>query len=141
VLICETDGGGYGLSGAVHDPSGWINTNDDEFISVMIQYRLGAFGFLSSADVAEYGQINVGLLDMRLALEWVQAHISQFGGDPLRVTIGGESAGAGAAILQAMAYGGREDHLFNNVSGILSYISQRSTNSDLIRSSHQAPTL
>ncbi|KAJ5982532.1 Carboxylesterase type B [Penicillium sp. IBT 35674x] len=91
-------GGGYGLSGAVHDPSGWINTNDDGFISVMIQYRLGAFGFLSSADVAEYGQVNVGLLDMRLALEWVQAHIAQFGGDPLRVTIGGESAGAGAAI-------------------------------------------
>lgn len=98
-LRCETDGGGYGLSGAVHDPSEWINTNDDGFISVMIQYRLGAFGFLSSADVAKYGQTNVGLLDMRLALEWVQAHISQFGGDPLRVTVGGESAGAGAAIL------------------------------------------
>ena len=71
----------------------------------------------------------------------MQAHISQFGGDPLRVTIGGELAGAGAAILQAMAYSGREDHLFNNVSGILSYISRRSTKSDLIRSSHQAPTL
>ncbi|KAJ5543708.1 hypothetical protein N7513_007216 [Penicillium frequentans] len=108
-------GGGYGLSGAVHDPSDWINTNDNGFISVMIQYRLGAFGFLSSADVAKYGQTNVGLLDMRLALEWVQEHISQFGGDPLRVTIGGESAGSGAAILQAMAYGGREDHLFNNI--------------------------
>ena len=72
MLRCGTDGGGYGLSGAVHDPSDWINTNDNGFISVMIQYRLGAFGFLSSADVAKYGQTNVGLLDMRLALEWVQ---------------------------------------------------------------------
>lgn len=40
-----------------------------------------------------------------------------------------------------MAYGGREDHLFNNVSLILSYISRRPTKSGLIRSSHQALTL
>lgn len=107
----------------------------------MIQYRLGAFGFLSSADVAKYGQTNVGLLDMRLALEWVQEHISQFGGDPLRVTIGGESAGAGAAMLQAMAYGGREDHLFNNVSCSLEPGFAAIYLLDWPRSSHRAHTL
>lgn len=82
----------------------------------MIQYRLGAFGFLSSEGVHKHGKTNAGLLDMRFALEWVQEHIGKFGGDSSRVTIAGESAGAGSVVLQSMAYGGREDHLFNNVS-------------------------
>lgn len=80
----------------------------------MIQYRLGAFGFLASEDVHKHGVLNAGLLDMRFALRWTQRHIAKFGGDPSRVTVGGESSGAGAAMLQAMAYGGREDNLFNN---------------------------
>ncbi|KAJ5657956.1 uncharacterized protein N7484_001605 [Penicillium longicatenatum] len=108
-------GGGYGLFGAIYDPSEWINTNDHGFIAVMIQYRLGAFGFLSSADVHKYGQANAGLLDMRFALQWVQEHIEAFGGNASRVTMGGESSGAGSVMLQAMGYGGREDHLFNNI--------------------------
>ncbi|CRL22538.1 Acetylcholinesterase, insect [Penicillium camemberti] len=108
-------GGGYGLFGAKYDPSEWINTNDNGFIAVMIQYRLGAFGFLSSEGVHKHGKTNAGLLDMRFALEWVQEHIGKFGGDSSRVTIAGESAGAGSVVLQSMAYGGREDHLFNNV--------------------------
>ena len=120
-LRLATDGGGYGLYGAIYDPSEWIHGNEDGFISVMIQYRLGAFGFLSSADVVKYGETNLGLLDMRLALEWVQKHISQFGGDPFRVTHGGNLSGAGAAMLQAMAHGGREDHLVNNVSRFLEH--------------------
>lgn len=82
----------------------------------MIQYRLGAFGFLSSEGVHKYGKTNVGLLDMRFALEWVQEHIGKFGGNSSHVTIAGESSGAGSVVLQSMAYGGREDHLFNNVS-------------------------
>ncbi len=93
-----------------------MNTNDNGFISVVIQYRLGAFGFLSSEDVKRHGKVNAGLLDQRFALRWVQAHIKKFGGDPKRVTIGGESAGAGAVMLQAMAYGGKQTpNLFDNV--------------------------
>lgn len=110
------DGGGYGLFGAVYDPSQLINTNDNGFITVVIQYRLGAFGFLSSEDVKKNGQVNAGLLDQRFALQWVQAHVRKFGGDPRRVTIAGESAGAGAVMLQAMAYGGNQGQtLFDNV--------------------------
>ena len=110
------DGGGYGLFGAVYDPSQLINTNDNGFIAVVIQYRLGAFGFLSSEDVKSKGRLNAGLLDQRFALQWVQAHIRRFGGDPHKVTIAGESAGAGAVLLQAMAYGGKQNPtLFNNV--------------------------
>ena len=104
------------MFGAIYDPSDWINTSGNGFIAVMIQYRLGAFGFLSSEDVHNHGAINAGLLDMRFALNWVRTHITHFGGDPKRVTIGGESSGAGGVMHQALAYGGREDNLFNNVS-------------------------
>jgi carboxylesterase type B len=91
-------------------------TNSNNFISVIIQYRLGAFGFLSSSDVKKHGVLNAGLLDMHFALEWVQANIGKFGGDPSRVTIAGESAGATAALYQAQAYGGKQkETLFQNV--------------------------
>ena len=110
------DGGGYGLFGAVYDPSQLMNTNNNGFISVVIQYRIGAFGFLSSEDVKKNGKVNAGLLDQHLALQWVHANIKKFGGDPKKVTIAGESAGAGSVMLQAMAYGGRQNvTLFKNV--------------------------
>ncbi|KAL3474064.1 carboxylesterase [Aspergillus californicus] len=108
-------GGGYGVFGATYDPSPMMNTNDNRFITVEIQYRLGAFGFLSSEEIQAHGRTNAGLLDQRFALEWVQRHISAFGGDPTRVTIGGESAGAGAATLHALADGGKDSLLFNNI--------------------------
>lgn len=92
-----------------------MNTNGNGFITVEIQYRLGAFGFLASPDVKANGQLNVGLLDQHFALKWVQTYISKFGGDPGSVTMGGESSGAASVMYQAMAYGGIESHLFNNV--------------------------
>ncbi|OCL09389.1 carboxylesterase family protein [Glonium stellatum] len=110
-------GGGYALfSAAPVDPRAMMNTNGNNFITVVIQYRLGAFGFLASDDVKNYGTLNAGLLDMNFALQWVHKYIQKFGGDPSRVTIGGESAGAGAVMYQAMAYGGKQSpSLFNNI--------------------------
>lgn len=94
-----------------------MKQNDNGFISVIIQYRLGAFGFLSSEDVKKGGALNAGLLDMNFALQWVQQYAKQFGGDPSRVTIAGESAGGAAVLYQSMAYGGKQkDDLFQNVS-------------------------
>ncbi|KAI5776232.1 Alpha/Beta hydrolase protein [Geopyxis carbonaria] len=54
-------------------------------LGVSLNYRLGGYGFLGT---------NAGLSDQRLALQWVQQNIAAFGGDPARVTIMGESAGA-----------------------------------------------
>ena len=93
-----------------------MKQNDNGFISVIIQYRLGAFGFLASEDVKKGGVLNAGLLDMNFALQWVQKYASKFGGDPNRVTIAGESAGAAAVLYQSMAYGGKQKAtLFQNV--------------------------
>ena len=63
-----------------------------DVVVVSINYRLGPLGFLC-LDTDE-GAGNMGLLDMVLALEWVQDNIHLFGGDKDRVTVFGQSAGA-----------------------------------------------
>ena len=73
---------------------------------VSMNYRLGAFGWLSGPTFQEDGTANAGLYDQRFALEWVQKYISKFGGDPSRVTVFGESAGGGSIMHQITAYGG-----------------------------------
>lgn len=99
------------------NPTDIMVENGNQFITVIIQYRLGAFGFLPGNDVKADGALNAGLLDMNFALQWVQKYIEKFGGDPTRVTIAGESAGGAAVMYQAMAYGGAQNvSLFNNVS-------------------------
>ncbi|KAI0907919.1 carboxylesterase [Ustulina deusta] len=109
-------GGGYGSGNNRVDFTQQIHTNRNSYIAVSIAYRLGAFGFLSSAEIRRSGVVNVGIYDMRFALKWVQKNIHRFGGDPERVTIAGESAGGGSVMLLAMANGGREgDTLFQGL--------------------------
>ena len=73
---------------------------------LLMPFKLGAFGFLASAEVKNKGVLNAGILDQNFALKWVQKYISRFGGDPDRVTISGESAGAGSVMLHDIALGG-----------------------------------
>ncbi|MDA1206436.1 MAG: carboxylesterase family protein [Proteobacteria bacterium] len=67
-------------------------------VVVTVNYRLGPWGFLAlpmlSAESPHQASGNYGLLDKILALHWVQQHIMAFGGDPNRVTVFGQSAGA-----------------------------------------------
>ena len=75
-----------------------------EIVLVTINYRLGPFGFLKLDD-ATNGQIkstgNEGLMDQKLAIEWVKENISEFGGNPENITVFGESAGAWSVALQS----------------------------------------
>jgi len=72
-------------------------------VLVTLNYRLGSLGFLElgGLDPAYAGSGNVGLLDQIAALEWVRDNAAAFGGDPGRVTIFGESAGAMSVSLLA----------------------------------------
>ncbi|ORY07129.1 Alpha/Beta hydrolase protein [Clohesyomyces aquaticus] len=99
-------GGGYGYGDATQDMAEIIQSNNKGFVVVTIQYRLGAFGFLSSEEVKSKGVVNAGLLDQAFALAWIQTHIGKFGGDRTKVTISGESAGAGSVMYHALAKGG-----------------------------------
>ena len=82
-------------------------------IGVSFNYRLSGFGFLQGRVVNETGVANIGLYDQRFALHWIQENIMAFGGDPSRVTIQGESAGAVSVGHHFLAYGGRDDGLFH----------------------------
>jgi para-nitrobenzyl esterase len=86
-------------------------------VVVTVNYRLGPFGWLAHPDLTrESGKNasgNYGLMDVIAALQWVQANILGFGGDPRRVTLAGESAGA--AMVSALAGSQSAKGLFQRV--------------------------
>jgi carboxylesterase type B len=81
-------------------------------VMVTMNYRLSGWGFLAGDDVRGQGLLNLALRDQRLALAWIQENIEAFGGDRTRVTIQGESVGAHSVGFHMLAYGGRDDGLF-----------------------------
>ncbi|TFK88169.1 carotenoid ester lipase precursor [Polyporus arcularius HHB13444] len=81
-------------------------------IFVALNYRLHVFGFLGGKEVQQAGIANLGLHDQRAALRWTNHFISSFGGDPTKVTIWGESAGAFSVFLHLFTNGGNTEGLF-----------------------------
>ncbi len=92
-------------------------------IVVSIAYRLGCFGFMAHPDITAESPdapANFGLLDQQAGLEWVRRNISFFGGDPDRITLGGQSAG-GASVQHQLACSRNKDIIKGAVilSGII----------------------
>lgn len=81
-------------------------------IGVSINYRMAAFGFISSTQINAAGAQNLGLRDQRLAFQWINKNIGAFGGDKEKVTIWGESAGAYSVGDHINAFDGNNDGLF-----------------------------
>ncbi|OUJ70555.1 carboxylesterase/lipase family protein [Hymenobacter crusticola] len=89
--------GGAFTGGTGSDFGGGNFAEHDDIVTVSINYRLGSLGFLylgSALGPAYQNSGNCGVLDAVAALQWVHQNISAFGGDPARVTVMGESAGA-----------------------------------------------
>ncbi|XP_045194483.2 cAMP-regulated D2 protein-like [Mercenaria mercenaria] len=102
----------------VHLSGGSLLFRGEDFVSkgqvilVNVDYRLGAFGFLVTGDKAEDAKGNYGIKDQRMALQWVQENIKTFGGDPTKVTLFGQSAGAQSTAIHLS--NGKANGLFRN---------------------------
>jgi para-nitrobenzyl esterase len=100
-VIVWIHGGGMSIGSPSMANYGGENLAKKGVVYVSIAYRLGGFGFMSHPQLtAESGRNasgNYGFLDQVAALQWIQRNIAKFGGDPQRVIVAGQSAGAGSA--------------------------------------------
>ncbi|KAF4627233.1 hypothetical protein G7Y89_g10927 [Cudoniella acicularis] len=97
-------GGGFQTGGGeigYQIPSNWVQ--NQAHIVVGINYRVNIFGFPNAAGLNQ-SDLNLGLLDQRVALEWIRSNIPSFGGDPSRITLWGQSAGAQSVDYYNFAY-------------------------------------
>ncbi|KAF7358991.1 Carboxylic ester hydrolase [Mycena sanguinolenta] len=107
-------GGGFETGRSTkYPPENIVLSSAEPLIFVTFEYRLGQFGFLPGTPVHDNGVLNAGLLDQKAALQWVQTYIGKFGGDPRRVTIWGQSAGAASVLYHMIGDGGTNTNLFN----------------------------
>ncbi|KAM6987714.1 acetylcholinesterase-like [Tautogolabrus adspersus] len=95
VLVWIYGGGFNGGTSSLDIYDGRFFSKSEGVVVVSMNYRLGPWGFLSLPDNKNI-RGNAGLLDQRLALQWVVDNIAAFGGDPSKVTLFGESAGSAA---------------------------------------------
>lgn len=93
-------------SSGIYDARRLVSRGD--IIVVTVNYRLGALGFLAHPSLGPPGEVgNYGLADQQAALRWVRANIADFGGDPRKVTVAGESAGGMSVCDHLVAPGSR----------------------------------
>ena len=98
-VMVNIHGGGYQGGTAITSASDILALQG--VVIVVIQYRLGPFGFLTTGDSAAPG--NYGLLDQVEALKWVKENIASFGGNPSKVTIFGVSSGGSSVSLHLLS--------------------------------------
>jgi len=105
-------GGGFvmGSGAQMGDGSGSDFLLESGMVVVTINYRLGALGFLAIEGTSITG--NQAMKDQLLAMRWVKENIANFGGDPGRITISGESAGAISVHAHVLSPMGKNDDLF-----------------------------
>ncbi|XP_054269843.1 juvenile hormone esterase-like [Macrosteles quadrilineatus] len=94
-------GGGFFMGSSSLGWTGPEYLMEKDILLVIIQYRLGPFGFLSTEDTVVPG--NMGLKDQVKALQWVRDNIESFGGDKDKVTIFGNSAGSASVHYHMMS--------------------------------------
>ncbi|RVD88912.1 uncharacterized protein DFL_003075 [Arthrobotrys flagrans] len=109
VLFWIHGGGFTGNSGNIRNYDGVAMAARGDIVVVKINYRLGSFGYLALDGTPITG--NYGFGDMITALIWVQENIAYFGGDPNKVTLAGDSAGA--ASVRAMISTQKAQGLFS----------------------------
>ncbi|MGK6306536.1 carboxylesterase/lipase family protein [Variovorax sp. DT-64] len=127
--------GGSNITGYTADPvyDGAHLARTADAVVVSVNYRLGIFGFLNLAQlkpgVPADDSGNFALLDLVKALEFVQKNIASFGGDPGRVTLMGESAGAVNvyALMTSPMLSGRSPQLFHRVVALSGGLSTAAT--------------
>lgn len=126
VVVWIHGGGFQSGSGSVPIYDGTTMAQKD-LVYVSINYRLGVFGFLAHPELtalSDQGSSgNYGLMDQIAALQWVQNNIHQFGGDPNKVTIAGQSAGAASVaflVASPLAKGLFSKAIAQSGAGILS---------------------
>ena len=101
VLVWIYGGGFYSGTTTLNLYDGKILAATNNIIVVSIGYRVGALGFLALNHNSAPG--NAGLFDQLMGLEWIQRNIKHFGGNPLNVTIFGESAGSVSVSLHLLS--------------------------------------
>lgn len=133
VLLFIHGGGWQTGAGSDYDPTFIMNAgsaNGQPVVVVTFNYRLNIFGFLSSSDLANLAGldpsgcsgardrcetedvgsepvgINLGYQDTKMAIKWVSANIASFGGDPSKITLWGQSAGAFSIGAQLLGHPG-----------------------------------
>ncbi|KAF1815958.1 alpha/beta-hydrolase [Eremomyces bilateralis CBS 781.70] len=122
-------GGGFNTgSGASPVYNGARLANDQDVVVVSMNYRLNIFGFPSAPDLAAQ---NLGLRDQRLAVEWARDNVKAFGGDPDRMILFGESAGAASVDLYSYAY--KEDPIVTGFIAQSGVASNRGVTIDTVR--------
>jgi para-nitrobenzyl esterase len=90
-VLVWVPGGSYLIGGASLSTYDGAHLAAHDLVVVSLNYRLGALGWLAADGVPS----NLGLRDLRAAVDWLRANVTAFGGDPDRIVLMGESAGSG----------------------------------------------